>query len=145
MSRIFHHFVAAAMWYTRQRPSTLICKTAAICGGSSFLVNSTSTPMMWGYEPQALLLILEIISSALSGSLVQTTSSVSLPWSATPRASDQEHERRRGCRSSRTSSHNDAWQTLPPPLPSSCDCGLRREMFVGCLQKRWKRQWKFSE
>ena len=84
MSRIAHHCVAAAMWYTKQSSSMHNCRTAAICGGFSSSVYSTSTPMKLEYKPPPFVLSLLIISSALSSTLVQTISSVSLPWSSTP-------------------------------------------------------------
>ena len=38
MSSMGHHFVAAAMWYTKQSSLTQNCRTATIWGGSSSLV-----------------------------------------------------------------------------------------------------------
>ena len=148
-SSMGYHFVAAAMWYTKQSSSTHNCRTVAICGGSSLLVYFTSTPMKLGYKPPPFILSLLITSSALSGSLVQMISSVSLPWNSTLvrvlvySSSRRGRERRRGCYSCQTCRHDDAWQTVPPPSPSFGDCGLGREKFVVCVQLRWKRQWWF--
>lgn len=59
------------------------------------------------------------------------------------RASRRGRECWRGCCSCPTSRHDDAWRTVPPPLPSSGDCGVGTEKFLVCVQWKWKWQWWF--